>query len=220
MAKLTARSGAMFTVLVGLAAAPACAKHHSPTTAERAEIAHGEVKASDSMTATVDAIDAANQAVYLHDDQGNHFAVQADRGAVERLQPQDQIKVVYQESVSFALQEPKQVDPNQKTKVEDLTQLQGRDAVQFGRKISTTVQILSVGEKGSAVEFRAPEGQVRTVAVQDERNREKIAALRPGDKVAVTYVEKLGLQLDESHVGERIQRGLEQGQNEAAPEAH
>jgi hypothetical protein len=217
MAKLTARSGAMFMVLAGLAAAPACAKHHGPTTAERAQIAHGVMKASDSLTATVDSVDAANQAVYLHDDQGRHFAVQADRGAVERLQPQDEIKVVYQESVQFALQEPKQVDPNQKTKVEDLTQLQGRDAVQFGRKISTTVQILTVGDKGTAVEFRGPEGQVRTVAIDDEKSREKIAALRPGDTVAVTYVEKLGLKLDESHVGKRIQRGIEQGQEEVEP---
>jgi TolA-binding protein len=212
MAKLTARSGAMFMMLAGLAAAPACAKHHAPTTAERAEIAHGEMTASDSLTATVDAVDPANQAVYLHDDQGRRFAVQADQGAVERLQPQDQIKVVYQESVQFALQEPKQGSTDQKTKVEDLTELQGRDAVQFGRKISTTVQVLSVGEKGSSVEFRGPEGQVRTVAIDDESSREKIAALRPGDKVAVTYVEKLALKLDEAHGGERIQRGIEEGE--------
>jgi endonuclease/exonuclease/phosphatase family metal-dependent hydrolase len=124
--------------------------------------------------------------------------VEADSQAVERLQPQDQIKVVYQESVQFALQEPKQADPAAKTKVEDLTHLRGRDAVEFGRKVSTTVQILAVGANGSAVEFRAPEGQVRTVAIDDEESQRKIAALRPGDKVAVTYVEKLALALDET----------------------
>ncbi|HEY6879621.1 MAG TPA: hypothetical protein VI299_16455, partial [Polyangiales bacterium] len=57
---------------------------------------------------------------------------------------------------------------------------------------------LAVGDQGQAVEFRAPEGQVRTVAIDDIDNRRKVAALRPGDKVAVTYVEKLGLALDES----------------------
>lgn len=206
MAKLTARSGAMFMLLAGLAAAPACARHHAPTTAERAEIAHGEMKASDSMTAVVDAVDAATQTVYLHDDDGRQFAVQADEDAVQRLQPRDEIKVVYQESVQFALQEPKKVDPDQKTKVEDLTQLQGRDAVQFGRKISTIVQILSVGQQGNTVEFRGPEGQVRTVAIDDAESQKKIAALRAGDKVAVTYVEKLGLALDESHAKGRSPR--------------
>ncbi|MET0282924.1 MAG: hypothetical protein ABW352_00580 [Polyangiales bacterium] len=211
MAKLTLRSGAMFMVLAGLAVAPACAKQHPTTTAERAEIAHGELKATDSLTATVDKIDAANQTVFLHDDQGHHFAVQASGDALERLQPDDQIKVVYQESIKFALQESKKSDAEQKTKVEDLTQLKGDDAVEFGRKISTTVQILAVGEQGSAVEFRAPEGHVRTVAIDDHESREKIAALRPGDKVAVTYVEKLGLELDESHVLQRVKKGAEQG---------
>jgi hypothetical protein len=217
MVKLTLRSGAMFMVLAGLAVAPACAKHHPTTTAERAEIAHGEMKASDSLTATVDKIDAPNQTVFLHDDEGHHFAVQASRDALERLQPQDQIKVVYQESIKFALQEPKSAEANQKTKVEDLTQLKGDDAVEFGRKISTTVQILAVGAQGSAVEFRGPEGQVRTVAIDDADSREKIAALRPGDKVAVTYVEKLGLELDAAHVLDRVKKGVEQGSAQGEP---
>lgn len=198
MAKLTARLGVTFALLAAVVAAPACAKNHPPTTAQRAKVAHGEMKASDSMTATVDAVDAPNQTVFLHDEDGRHFAVQASQRAVERLQPNDQIKVVYQESIQFALQEAKDADPNQKTKVEDLTRTSGRDAVEYGRKVSTIVQILSVGDEGEAVEFRAPEGQVRTIAIEDRDSRRKIAALRPGDKVAVTYVEKLGLALDES----------------------
>ncbi len=218
MAKLTARSGAMFMLVAGLAAAPACARHHAPTTAERAEIAQGEMKAQDSMTATVDAVDASHETVFLHDDQGRQFAVQADAAAVQRLQPQDEIKVVYKESVSFALQEHSKGEADQKTKVEDLTQLKGDDAVQFGRKISTTVQVLAVGAQGSTVEFRIPEGQVRTVAIDDADNQKKVAALRPGDKVAVTYVEKLELALDESHVGKRVMQGLEQAEQNSNSE--
>lgn len=215
MAKLTARSGVMFMLLAGLAAAPACAHHHAPTTAERAEIAHGEMKASDSLTATVDAIDVANQTVFLHDDDGHKFAVQADGAALERLRPDDAIKVVYQESVQFALQDPKQADAEQKTKVEDLTRLEGDDAVQFGRKISTTVQIVTVADRGAVVEFRAPGGHVRTVAIDDADNQQKVAALRPGDKVAVTYIEKLGLELEESHLMDRVEQGAADGQQQA-----
>jgi hypothetical protein len=37
---------------------------------------------------------------------------------------------------------------------------------------------------------------VRTVAINDAASQEKVAALRPGDKVAVTYVEKLALVLE------------------------
>src|ERR1700712_3150396 len=96
----TLRSGVLLAALAASAGTPACAKHHPPTTAERAKDAHGEIKDAETLTATVDAIDQANKTVTLHDDQGRQFAMDADQTALSRLKVNDQIKVVYQEALA------------------------------------------------------------------------------------------------------------------------
>jgi hypothetical protein len=68
--------------------------------------------------------------------------------------------------------------------------------VQFARKVSATVEIVSVTKDGSHATFRVPDGALRTVYVDDKPSQAKIANMRPGDAVAVTYTEKLALALD------------------------
>lgn len=198
MSKYTFRSALLVAVLAGAAATTACAKHgHSETTAERAKEAHGEIRDSEAMTATVERVDKANQTVILHDDQGLRFAMDVDQAALERLQPKDTIKVVYQEVLAFALEDPKKQQGPDQTQIEESAQRNGDDGVQVGRRVSTTVQIVSVAPKGAAVEFRVPEGTVRKIAIDQEQNRQEVENLRPGDSVRVTYTEKLALLVEE-----------------------
>ncbi|MDB4974865.1 MAG: hypothetical protein JWN48_3206 [Myxococcaceae bacterium] len=198
MLNITLRSGVLVAALATVGAS-ACAKHHPPTTAERAKDAHGEIKDAETLTATVDAIDQANQTVVLHDDQGRQFAMDADKTALSRLKVNDQIKVVYQEALAFALEDPAKHKGPDQTKVEETAEQTKGNGVQVGRKISTTVQILSVAPKGTAVEFRVPEGPVRTIVIDDEKNQKEIENLRPGDSVRVTFTEKLAMAVDESN---------------------
>jgi hypothetical protein len=197
MSKYTFRSGLLVAVLAA-AAGSGCARHaHPPTTAERAKDAHGEMKDTERLTATVERIDKANQTVILHDEEGRRFAMDVDDSALQRLKPDDQIKVVYQEVLAFALEDPaKQTGPDE-TKVEESAERNGENGVQVGRRISTTVQIVSVASEGKSVEFRVPEGAVRTIAIEDSKNQKEISNLRPGDSVRVTYTEKLALAVDE-----------------------
>ncbi|MDB4987659.1 MAG: hypothetical protein JWN04_2837 [Myxococcaceae bacterium] len=196
----TFRSAVLLATLAAAGATGGCAKHNQPpTTAERAKHAHGEITDNEKLTATVDSIDKANQTIILHDDQGRKFAMDADQSALQRLKPNDQIKVVYQEALAFALEDPaKQKGPDE-TKVEESAEQTKGNGVQVGRKITTTVQILSVAPRGTSVEFRLPEGPVRTIAIDDEKNQKEIENLRPGDSVRVTFTEKLALAVDESN---------------------
>lgn len=176
----------------------ACSKQGKPSeTAQRVQEARGEMKGSDSLRAHVVSVDQANKTVLLVDDAGHRFAIEADEAAVATLQPNDEVKAVYQEAVAFALQDPRKAKPAGETKVEESTEQLGKDGVQYGRRITTTVQIVSVSPGGAAVEFRVPEGAVRTVAIEEEKNRQEIANLRPGDSVQVTYTEKLKLSVHE-----------------------
>src|SRR4051812_21332029 len=179
MSKYTFRSALLVAVLAGAAGTTACAKHAQPeTTAERAKEAHGEMRDSEAMTATVERVDKENQTVILRDDQGLRFAMDVDQSALERLKPQDTIQVVYQEVLAFALEDPaKQSEPD-KTQIEESAQRDGDDGVQVGRRVRTTVQIVSVAPKGTAVEFRVPEGAVRKIAIDQEQNRREVQSLR------------------------------------------
>ena len=203
--KLKGRSGLLVAVLTASTALVGCA-HHAKRgdTAERAEMAQGELSDGDTIVATVESLDPDSHVVLLRDEQGQRFAVEAGDAALARIHPGDQIKVLYQESVAFALQDPARGKPPEDTRVQQSTERTGSGDVQFGRQITTTVEILKVAPDGTTVAFRVPEGAVRSVAIADAANQQKIANLRPGDSVHVTYTEKLALAVEER--GERAAR--------------
>jgi hypothetical protein len=182
-----------------MGAAGGCAKHHKETTAaahggERTAKTQGEVTYQDSVSATVEAIDRDNRTVTLREPQGEVFTVAVGEGVpIERMEPQDKVNVAYQESLAFELQPPgENPKVGASTTAEELP-----EGVQYGRKVTTTVEILAVAPRGAAATFRNQEGQVRTVEVDNPENREKVANLRPGDNVEVTYTEKLAVQLEQ-----------------------
>jgi hypothetical protein len=199
MLKTTSRSALLSAILASSLASVACSHQAKPTeTAQRVEKARGEISESETVTATVESVDQASQTVILRDEKGLRFAIEADPGAASRLKPNDRIKAVYKESLAFALEDPTKPPGDDATKVEQSAEQKGPDGVQFGRRITTTVKIIAVAPEGSSVEFRVPEGQVRTVAIDDAKNRAEVANLHAGDSVKVTFTEKLALAVDES----------------------
>ena len=195
--RITSRSGVLVAVLTASAALVGCAHQAKTDTAQRAEKARGELSDGDTIVATVESLDPDAHVVLLRDEQGQRFAVEAGEAALARIHPGDQIKVLYQESVAFALADPAQGKPAEDTKVRQSSERTGSGDVQFGRQITTTVEILKVAPDGTTVAFRVPEGAVRSVAIADAANQQKVVNLRPGDAVHVTYTEKLALAVEE-----------------------
>ena len=197
MHKTTAAARPLLIASLILAGA-ACSKGEKGTeTAERAEETSGQISQTESLRATVQAVDQKNRTVTLRDEDGRPFEVEAGPGVeLSRLTAGDTVLVVYQESIAFELQDPSE-KPEEPTSVEE-SRRRIPDGVQFGRQIKTTVEIVSVAPNGTEATFRGPEGAVRTVQVADARNQEKIANLRPGDSVEVTYTEKLNVEVDQT----------------------
>ena len=195
MHKTTAAARPLLIASLILAGA-ACSKGDKGTeTAERAEDTSGQISQTESLRATVQAVDQKNRTVTLRDEDGRPFEVEAGPGVeLNRLTAGDTVLVVYQESIEVALQDPNE-KPEEPTSVEE-SRRRIPDGVQFGRQIKTTVEIVSVAANGTEATFRVPEGAVRTVQVADARNQQKIANLRPGDSVEVTYTEKLNVEVD------------------------
>ncbi|MFT3927118.1 MAG: hypothetical protein QM778_31520 [Myxococcales bacterium] len=198
-ARTRAHQPQLITCVVALGlvgSASACAKSGSKAASDstkRAAQTSGELVYKDSVTATVESVDKDNRLVTLRDPEGEPFTVAVGEGvALERMEPDDKVNVAYQESLAFELQEPG-AEPKMgaETTAEKLP-----EGVQYGRKVTTTVEILAVAPKGTAATFRNQEGDVRTVEVDNPANREKVSHLRPGDNVEVTYTEKLAVQLE------------------------
>ncbi len=172
--------------------AAACSKSSHSKTAKRAAETSGELVYTDAVTATVEDVDRENRTVTLREPEGDVFTVAVGEGvALERVEPDDRVNVAYQESLGFELQEPGETP---RTSAESTTD-RLPEGVQFGRKVTTTVEILAIAPQGAAATFRNPEGAVRTVEVDNPANRAKVANLKPGDNVEVTYTEKLAVQL-------------------------
>jgi hypothetical protein len=162
-------------------------------TASRVQQASGEMVQKGEMTAVVESVDRVNRTVTLREPEGNLVTVDVGQGvALERMEPEDKVNVAYQESLAFQLQEPGAAP----TMEQESTSERLPEGVQFGRRVTTTVEILAVAPKGAAATFRNQEGDVRTVEVDNPENQEKVSHLRPGDSVEVTYTEKLAVQLE------------------------
>ena len=156
----------------------ACAKSESKAasdTAKRQAKTSSELVYKDSVSATVESVDRAhNRTVTLREPEGEVFTVAVGENvAIERMEPQDKVNVAYQESLAFELQEPG-ASPRGPTTAEKLP-----EGVQYGRKVTTTVEILAVAPQGAAATFRNREGDVRTVEVENPENREKVATCVP-----------------------------------------
>ncbi|HEX6241883.1 MAG TPA: hypothetical protein VFZ61_13335 [Polyangiales bacterium] len=173
----------------------ACA-HRSQSEGSRAPAeTSGEITQVEVLKAKVEDVDAAQRVIAMRDESGRPFVIDVGENVpLERIRPHDWLNVKYQESVEFSLKEPGEADP-----VPSVEQSTRRvpDGVQFGRKIDALVEIVSVTPDGSHATFKVPDGMTRTVFIDDEPNQRKIARLRPGDEVAVTYTEKLAVALSD-----------------------
>lgn len=186
-------------LLLAAASLPACAKQARSESAQRAAETSGELSTKESLNTSVESVDVAGRTVTLRDSNGRPFTiVTGDSSAIERLHPNDPVRLVYQEAVSFQLQDEsanKNAAPPLTVQRFETKRLPDHDGVEFARRVDTVVEIVSVAPEGSAATFRIiPEGNVRAVEIEDLLNREKVKRLRPGDAVAVVYTEKLLLE--------------------------
>jgi len=188
-------------VLLLVAGSVGCARDSKNATAtpERAAETSGQMTQTESLRATVQSINEANRTVTMRDEEGHAFEVEAGESVdLSRLHPNDSVLVVYQESVAFELQDPDaKPASDEQPVVEENSRRSAPGGVQFGRQMKTTVEIVSVAPDGAAATFKGPGGTVRTVQVADARNQQKVANLKPGDSVGVTYTERLAIDVDQ-----------------------
>jgi hypothetical protein len=198
MSKSQSRSHVILAAVAALSMTSAgCSKGQSKGAEEssRAAQTSGQAVRSEEASVKVAAVDRENRTVTLEEPSGELVTVNVgDDVRLENIEPDDTVKVKYEQALAFQLQDPN-AEPIEGRQAA-LTAERLPQGVQYGHRVSGTVEILAVDPDGTVATFRNPEGEVRTIEVEDPVNQQKVSRLRPGDDVQVTYTEKLSVQVE------------------------
>lgn len=168
-----------------------------PLAAQTKMEAKKPLEASDtqSITATVEAIDSAKREVTLKGPKGNVVVVEVPESVkrFSEIKVGDQLTVKYTESLVVAL---RKADPTAKLGTstdEGMQRMEGaKPGAIVSRKVTATVEVVSIDKAAPSVTVRRGDNSTVSFRVEDPKNLEGVNA---GDHIVVTYTEALALQV-------------------------
>jgi Cu/Ag efflux protein CusF len=170
---------------VALLAVPAWAAEQAPDPKSLTKI--------ETLTATITAIDAAKRLVTLKGPEGKSETIQVPETVTRfsELKVGDQVTFKYTQSIVVRLQKPGDaMVGNVAAGIE-----KGGGPKPGGKaaaEATVVVTLVALDPKVPSVTIKNDAGEVRTIKIRDEKNLEGFKA---GDKVAITYVESLAIDV-------------------------
>jgi hypothetical protein len=152
-----------------------------------------------SMNATVEDIDHAKRTLTLRGADGKTMSVEAgeDVKNFDQIQKGDKVHASYYESLAMTLRKPGEKAPPMGTSEQaERNSMGGRPAGTMGRKTTSTVDVVSVDQKGHSIVVRDQEGNQHNLKVNDPANQEKLGKIKAGDHIDVTYTEALAISVE------------------------
>jgi hypothetical protein len=149
------------------------------------------------VTATVEDVDYASRLVVIKGPEGTMNAIVAGPQVknLEQVEPGDQIKIAYYQSVAVDLMKPGE-EPSSGTQFAEGTataELGEKPAGVAVRQVRRTVEIISVDPYKKTISFRGPEMRLREVYVDTPKLRHYLDELKDGDTVEVVYTDALAI---------------------------
>ena len=154
-----------------------------------------EKSQSQSITATVEAIDTARREVTLKGPKGRLVVVEVPE-AVKRfseIKVGDELTVNYSESVVIQVKKAEgtaKLGMGAETGVERTAGQKPGGVI--SRQITATVAVEAIDPAAPSVTVRTADGNTLSYRVQDAKNLEGV---KPGDKIVVTYTEAVAVQV-------------------------
>jgi hypothetical protein len=169
--------GLILAVAVGCQSDPMASKKTEEVKEERTE----------SVVATVTAVDPATRQVSLKNDKGEEMSFVASE-VVKNL-PQvkvgDKVKLTYYRSVAARLRQPGDTATDTEVVVDRAPV--GEKPGAFARESKTVVaKVLQLDRAARTITIKTNEGKTVTASVRDPKNLEKV---KVGDELTITYVE-------------------------------
>ena len=162
----------------------------SPLAAQQTE----QKSAPTSITATIEAIDQTNRAVTLKGPKGNlaDIYVGPEYKRFNELKVGDQVKATYYESLVTSVRKPGDPAPSGEVKTTETPRAGGPGGT-FAQQVTVSVTIMAIDPAVPSVTVKGPKGNVMSLRVQDPK---RLAGVKVGDKVDVTYTQALLLTAD------------------------
>jgi len=143
---------------------------------------------------SVIAIDRATRSVTLQNVDGATKVVQVpvDVKAFDTLKVGDHVEIDYTESMAVSLLPP----GSKPTMSESASGMKTSHSGATGtREMTASAEILSIDLVNNKVTFKGPKGDTRTVTVSDPAMQKKLATVKPGQVVQITYTEAMAAQI-------------------------
>jgi hypothetical protein len=145
------------------------------------------------LVGTIDSINKDTREVALIGEQGQKetFTVPPSFKGFDKLKVGDRVNVTYTESVALGLGKPGEKANVQTRGGTSVTpSAEGRSGVGM-HQVQVTAEIASVDPEKNEITFKGPEGNMRSVTVDNPELRDKLGDLKPGDTVQLTYTEAI-----------------------------
>jgi hypothetical protein len=141
---------------------------------------------------TIGAIDKEAREVTINGEGGEseRFTVPSSFKGFDKLKVGDKVNVRYMESVALSLGKPGEKAGVQTRSGSTQLPGEGRNGSTV-HQVEATAEIVSVDPRKHEVTFKGPEGNTRTITVDDPQLREKLGTLKPGDTIRLTYTEAI-----------------------------
>jgi Cu/Ag efflux protein CusF len=150
-----------------------------------------------TVSGTIEKIDHKNRTVTIKGENGATVDVAApsDMTRFDELKVGDHVTASYFESIAMAVLPPGTATPPSSSSMKRTPSGGASPGGTAVRQATATVTIMGVNPKTNEVTFRRANGDLKTVTVDDPKLRDKIAELKPGDRVQVTYTEALAASI-------------------------
>jgi ribosomal 50S subunit-recycling heat shock protein len=167
----------------------------SLTNAQAQEIKGSAVVSSETVTATVTKINQKTREVTIKTTDGQeHSFVAGDQVKnLAQVNQGDIITVVYTEEIAYQVLEHAKATGVQTTEASARAKPGEQPAAGVARQVTVTVEITAIDPSVPTVTFKGPEGNSRTIKVQDPQ---KLVGVKVGDMVDITYTQALAIKVD------------------------
>ena len=154
----------------------------------------GTVERTTHETMVVTGIDRSTRNVILQNADGEKRTVKVptDVKAFDTLKVGDRVDIDYYEAMAVALAPPGS-KPSMTERTGSSRMAEGGRMA--GRETTITAEVVSVDVAANKVTFKGPQGNIRTVLVNDPSLQKKLPNLKPGHVVQFTYTEAVAASI-------------------------
>ncbi len=148
-------------------------------------------------TATGTALDLKTRVITVKTEDGKELTTEVSPEVknLKQVKVGDIVTITYTAGIAFRVNPKEAATPGAAAAV--ATAKPGeKPAGMAGRKITANVTVEAVDLKANTVTFKGPQGNVRTVNVEDPANQEMLKKLKVGDIVEITYAEALTVSVE------------------------